>query len=75
MNFLWEVTSHIVGYPTIPLLQTTGNYLTALPPTLKTGELEPLKCTYHVVTHTKWIITTKYVIKIWVNFERISTYK
>lgn len=28
---LWEVKSHIVGYPTVPLIQATGTYLTTLP--------------------------------------------
>ena len=35
---LREVTSHIVGYPTGPILQATGNHLTTLPPTLLGGQ-------------------------------------
>ena len=32
------MTSHIVGYPTGPILQATGNHLTTLPPTLLGGQ-------------------------------------
>ena len=35
---LREVTSHIVGYPTGPILQATGNHLMTLPPTILAGQ-------------------------------------
>ena len=35
---LWDVTSHILGYPTGPTLQATGNHLMTVPPALLAGQ-------------------------------------